>query len=342
MTSSGSYNVAMEALASKARRALFRMREILYSNNIQSCSTYISMFDLLVRPILTYASEIWAVNNHRKRDGFSMDLECDRSPFEKINLRFCKQLLGVHSKASNMAVRGELGRYPIMCTIVISMVKYFVRLRSLPEERTLKRIIIEIENGNIASSWWTTVSSILDNLGIDININMNDSQKVKLLLKEATDAVYCFYQDHYFNVLHDENQTKKLRTYRLFKDTYSYEPYLDILHNPVLRKNYTRFRISAHRLEIEVGRWKHVNLENRVCTSCINSVENETHFMFVCPKYVNERQELYRSTNNCNLFSSTSCNNEKLVTLMSSSVPEIVKATAKYISISFNIHQQQS
>ena len=32
---------------------------------------------------------------------------------EKLNLNLCKSILGVGSKASNLAVVGELGRYPL-------------------------------------------------------------------------------------------------------------------------------------------------------------------------------------------------------------------------------------
>ncbi len=38
----------------------------------------------------------------------------DKAPFEKLDLRFCKSLLRIHKKSSNIATRGELGRYPII------------------------------------------------------------------------------------------------------------------------------------------------------------------------------------------------------------------------------------
>lgn len=43
--------------------------------------------------------------------------------FEKINLRFCKSLLGVHRKATNAAVLGDLGRYPLMIFILKQAIK---------------------------------------------------------------------------------------------------------------------------------------------------------------------------------------------------------------------------
>ena len=47
---------------------------------------------------------------------------------DKINLRYCKFILGVNSKSSNIAVLSELGRYPIYFNIVLSMISYLHRL----------------------------------------------------------------------------------------------------------------------------------------------------------------------------------------------------------------------
>ena len=39
---------------------------------------------------------------------------------DKINLKFCKFILGVNSKSSNIAVLPELGRFPIYFNVVLS------------------------------------------------------------------------------------------------------------------------------------------------------------------------------------------------------------------------------
>jgi hypothetical protein len=54
----------------------------------------------------------------------------------------------------------------------------------------------------------------------------------------------------------------KLRTYRLFKDKISLEKYLLIL-NEDERRVPTKFRVSAHNLEIEKGRYIHCRSKNR-------------------------------------------------------------------------------
>ena len=60
----------------------------------------------------------------------------------------------------------------------------------------------------------------------------------------------------------------------------------------------TRFRLGAHCLEVETGRWKGTNFHDRLCPYCKtlgnNHVEDEHHFIFDCPLYHNIR-ETYQS-----------------------------------------------
>ena len=59
----------------------------------------LKLFDTLIRPILTYGSEIW-VKDFKIKENTS-----DRLPFEILQNRLCKCLLGVHKKASHFAAR---------------------------------------------------------------------------------------------------------------------------------------------------------------------------------------------------------------------------------------------
>ena len=57
-----------------------------------------------------------------------------------------------------------------------------------------------------------------------------------------------------------------------------------------VRKSVTRFRLSNHKLLIEVGRHQNINLSERICPLCSQSVEDEAHFLFACPAYQYQRE----------------------------------------------------
>ena len=53
-----------------------------------------------------------------------------------------------------------------------------------------------------------------------------------------------------------------------------------------LRCAYSRFRVSAHSLLVEVGRYgKFKKRADRCCPFCTNTVENESHFLLECSQY---------------------------------------------------------
>ena len=46
--------------------------------------------------------------------------------FDKIFTRFSKYVLGVHSKASNFAVFSELGQFPLIISIIVSCINFWL------------------------------------------------------------------------------------------------------------------------------------------------------------------------------------------------------------------------
>ena len=92
------------------------------------------IFDMMISPILTYSSEIWSV--YVKPDFKSWD-----SPkIEKTHLQFCKRYLEVSNKASNMACRAELGRFPLIIAINQKIINYFLYLHNKGNDSIVKQI----------------------------------------------------------------------------------------------------------------------------------------------------------------------------------------------------------
>ena len=59
------------------------------------------------------------------------------------------------------------------------------------------------------------------------------------------------------------------------------------------RQKLSRLRLSDHKLKVELGRYTKAKarLEDRTCTFCPNSVEDEYHFLITCPMYKEEGEK---------------------------------------------------
>ena len=98
-----------------------------------SIKTSLHILDHTIKPVLLYGSEIWGkFNPHssRFRNGISIDNIYNLSEPDKLHLKFCKFILGVHKKSSNFAVMSELGRVPYYINIIKSMLLYWHRLEN--------------------------------------------------------------------------------------------------------------------------------------------------------------------------------------------------------------------
>ena len=132
MSSSGNFSVSREHLKEKALHALFSLRRHTNLSKLKAALAC-KIFDTMISPILTYNSEIWGV--YAKPDFKTWD----GSQIEKAHLQFCKRYLEVNNKASNIACRAELGRFPLNITINQKILKYILYIQSKDEESLVKQ-----------------------------------------------------------------------------------------------------------------------------------------------------------------------------------------------------------
>ena len=78
----------------------------------------------------------------------------------------------------------------------------------------------------------------------------------------------------------------KLRLYSTFKGSFKREPYLELVQSRNQRAWLSPFRCSAHRLEIEQGRWTRTPLNERYCKICTSGkIGDEFHFVMECKTF---------------------------------------------------------
>ena len=109
-------------------------------------------------------------------------------------------------------------------------------------------------------------------------IHQLQEYKKKQILKST---VHEYYKNLSTNKLSNLDESSKLYIYSKLKTSFQLEDYLINLKNFNSRQLLTKFRISDHNLEIELGRYKKVPRNQRICTVCY-VLEDEKHFFLYC------------------------------------------------------------
>lgn len=339
INTTGKLHKAQEDLRHRALKAYFKMKQLIYTENSIPIKTYIKLFDTMVKPILLYCCEIWTSNSlWEPKNIFNISL-----PMERLHNKFCKFILQVSSKASNLACLLELGRYPLLLTCIKHMLKYWERIKQMPKNTLLNEAYslgTQLDNNNIPN-WTTGIKNILrltDMNDIWEKNTHDEKQNIYAIVLEKLKLNFATYSK---KTMYDDNKgdkhRNKLRTYRLFKTDFMMENYLQAEKNPTYRSAMTRLRISAHTLRIEVGRHHNIKLKNRTCPVCdTNEIEDEEHFLIRCKLYKNERNNTFdQILPNCNLSDS-----EKLVSLLTNKNEKHIHKLTKFIDTCFKRREE--
>lgn len=237
------------------------------------------LFDTLVGSILNYGGEVIG--------------SAEAKNIELIHTKFCRWILHVRKSTNLTGLYGELGRVPFIVTRKIRMINYWNKLLNLDENSVPKRIYMMLKNdadNNITYSganWAFRIKSLLNELGLTyVWLQQNERIIPFSLIKQR--ILDCYKQSWYANI----NNSNRLLMYSRFKHDFAFENYLDFIQEKKFKIALTKFRLSSHDLAIERGRFENVNRDNRLCKHCnLNMVENEYHFLLVCPLYRDLRKK---------------------------------------------------
>lgn len=329
-TAFGSFSEAASRLFDQANKALFKLKQF---NVHQNVPVALKLFESLISPILSYSSDIWAVfclgNLNSSSDLFDL---CENLPVEKLVLKFAKYLLRVPKNATTAAVRGELALYPILCKFFVSILSNWQRIVSSDPSSLIRKSYLEycnrlfltpnLKKCNYAKCIRETLL-YFDHDEVWFNQTFKRKSSIKRSFKKT---VLSKYESAWFVEL---NRKDKLRTYRKFKSEFKLEPYLSLV-SFCSRNKLTKFRISAHRLEIEVGRHRRRNgnlipEDQRICLKCSSGeVENEVHAILDCSAHEAIRASVFNSLCNFTNFDSLS-REEKFILICNLNDSEIIK-----------------
>lgn len=272
-TVGGSFSEAQITLAGQAQKAIFQLNRYLYKFTFLTPRHKVELFDKLIVPILNYGGEVW---------GFA-----HANVIEKVQLQFCKRLLGVKKTTQNDFVYGELGRTTCIIKRYLLIIKYWFKILQSNSTKYIKVVynmmLHDMETRANITNWASLVCHLLETMGFqEVWLQQgvgNFNRFISLFKQRLTDN---FIQNWHSRI----KESTRAIFYRSFA-SFQFQPYLDKINVNKYLQAFCKLRMSSHRLEVESGRWVRPNripLDERKCSFC-QVLEDEFHFVIECPLY---------------------------------------------------------
>ena len=311
-------------LSIKANRAVYALNNKIKLSKLPT-RLALKLFSSLITPILLYGSEVWG-------PFIDQDFEkWDKNKVEQVHTQFIKRTLGCNYKTSNIMSRGEVGARPLLVEVIKRTISYMQDIQKRAGSIVYKAFEFEANN-DITPNFVTFIDKF--------NLIRNE------IIETSKSNIKTTCHNNYDRFWKNEiDSSPKALSYRVFKTNVNFEKYLYQVKNPKYRINLTRFRLSNHTLLIETGRYARPRIDRneRKCFKCENEIEDEFHFVTICPLYDQERVILFQRCCENSIHFDTNLNNEqKFFFIMTNECPKITEALAKFVFNSFKIRENET
>lgn len=265
-----------EELSRKGKRVLVTVLQSLTDLGNLNKLVVFKIFDVKVCPMLLYGSELWGLE--------------PKESVERVQYYLCKRFLNVSFKANNNAVLGECGRFPLYIETAKRAIKYWNKILHMPAHRYVWKCykMLYYLDSRGQHNWATEVKNILCTNGFGFIWEEQCIPNEKLFLKEFTKSLRDQFEQKWREGIESSH---KFVLYKEYKTNFIFERYLDVLKIGKFRHIFASFRLSCHCLEIEIGRHRGIERENRKCPFCMTTTEDEYHFLLICDKYLDIRRQ---------------------------------------------------
>ena len=171
-------------------------------------------------------------------------------------------------------------------------------------------------------------------------------RRIRQRLKDI--ELQCFMRERSNDMTRDADQNNKMRTYRKFKtiENYKCDYYLRQVTNTRHRITLTKLRLSNYQLAIETGRYLRPfkKPEERICPMFKLEMEDEYHFLTLCPAHQEKRNVVFDNLKNEHLIRRNKISpNEIFMFLINlpKDQPETQKLKVKHVFECFKISNKK-
>ena len=245
---------------------------------------------------------------------------------------------------NKIVVLGETGRFPLLIKALIHTIMYEWQLQNRVAQNSLIGLAYaEMKQfcDNDKDCWLFRINTIKSSLNINNNGIYKKSSANKYIKKQVKSMFQAIWLDsiQQINLNSEGRDQTKLRLYKTFKGSFSEEPYISLVTNRNQRAALTRLRVSAHHLQIEVGRYNSppTPVGLRFCRFCYTepqSIDTEFHFLFECSTFHIKRQCFLGKLSSLGIKVEDNWSEHfKLASVLCPTSAKVAKCVNKYITI---------
>ena len=270
LSKSGSYLKCKKHIAEQANAAMFSLLRKSRALNLP-ITMQIDLFNKIIKPVLLYGCEIWAVGN--------LDL------IERVQLRFVKIILNLKKSTPSYMIYGELGIYPLEVDIKTRIISFWSKLLDFDSNKLLSMVYqvnkCLFDNKKCKSPWLEQVKNLIEKNGFGNIWTAPQQVNKKWFCLAFKQKLKDTFLQNWESLL---SKSSSGTNYRIFKTEFGISNFFNTLSNRQC-KYLTAFRTRNHRMPVETGRWQSRPLNERICTLCMTDVGDEYHYILQCKHF---------------------------------------------------------
>ena len=276
----GQWNSFLTRVEKRAQDKVHQLLHAACGKRPLKLKTAVHLFKTLVRPVMEYGDAIWA--------GMASKTALD--DLERIQCKFGRAILRCPGAAAEF-VRSELGLATMRSRVNCASMRFFGKLCSMSRSRLTAKIFRlrcrQVDDGHGLNSWCLGMKRMLQDYGLGRawqNRLVTDTWK--------SDSAAAVQQREREISAVEVKKMSSLRDYPQLKPSHGLEQWMErTLRHPGVRIR-LQLRSDTAPLMDRVGARAKIPKNMRVCLLCgSNAVEDVRHFICVCPRYAELRQQ---------------------------------------------------
>ena len=240
------------------------IRRLFTNNESINFRTAVKIFDIKIKPLLLYGSEIWGTKVYEK--------------IENAQIKYFKSFLGIGKTTENCFILREVGRYPMWVDTKYRAIKYWCKLLRLSEDRYPKKCYLQQYNlvGSGRLNWVSEIKGILLSCGYGYVWQTQKFYDETSFLKE--------FKERLISLSWQEIEGNLRSKFPYYLDIHPYHEtaqYIDLMNKQKQRRLITLLRTSS--LPIANNLFRIKAAPSQLCSRCMSGeVEDELHLFCDC------------------------------------------------------------